>query len=108
MFSVYACNINKKNKKIMRSFPKASACGPSGLRIQHLLDAAEVHLPTPICPSLREVVCLLASGRAPVAKFLAGGSLVALIKDIPNCPHDIRPIAVSEALRRLTSNAFAF
>ena len=90
---------------VLRSFPKASACGPSGLRIQHLLDASEVHLPTPICPSLREVVCLLASRRAPVevAKFLAGGSLVALIKDIPNCPHDIRPIAVGEALRRLTS-----
>ena len=62
---------------VLRSFPKASACGPSGLGIQHLLDAAEVHLPTPICPSLREVVCLLASGRAPVevSKFLAGGSL---------------------------------
>ena len=89
----------------MRSFPKASACGPSGPRIQHLLDAAEVHLPTPICPSLREVVCLLASGRAPVevAEFLAGGSIVALIKNIPNCPHDIRPIAVGEALRWLTS-----
>ena len=61
---------------VLRFFPKASACGPSGLRTQHLLDAAEVHLPTPICPSLREVVCLLASGRAPVevAKFLAGAA----------------------------------
>ena len=90
---------------MLRSFPKASACGPSGLRIQHLLDAAEVHLPTPICPSLREVVCLLASGHESikVAKFLAGGSLVALIKDIPNGPQDIRPIAVGEVLRRLTS-----
>ena len=50
-------------------------------------------------------MCLLASGRVPVevAEFLAGGSLVAFIKDIPNCPHDIRPIAVGEALRRLTS-----
>ena len=27
---------------ILRSFPKATACGLSGLRIQHLLDAAEV------------------------------------------------------------------
>ena len=89
---------------VLRSFPKASACGPSGLCIQHILDAAEDNL-TPICPSLREVVCLLASGRAPikVAKFLAGGSLVALIKDIPNGPQDIRPIAVGEVLRRLTS-----
>ena len=50
-------------------------------------------------------MCLLASGRVPieVAKFLAGGSLIALIKEVPNGPQDIRPIAVGEALRRLTS-----
>eukprot|EP00731_Ephydatia_muelleri_P020141 Em0012g966a len=33
-------------QSVLRSFPKASACGPSGLRIQHLLDASEVPLPT--------------------------------------------------------------
>ena len=48
---------------------------------------------------------LLASGRAPVgvAKFLAGGSLIALVKNKPDSPPDVRPIAVEEVLRRLTS-----
>ncbi|KAL5494111.1 hypothetical protein EMCRGX_G015387 [Ephydatia muelleri] len=36
-----------------------------------------------------------------VARFLAGGNLVALEKNKPNCPPDIRPIAVGEAIRRL-------
>ena len=31
---------------ILRSFAKITACGPSGLRIQHLLDAAKVPLNT--------------------------------------------------------------
>ena len=35
-------------QSVLRSFPKASACGPSGLRIQHLLDASEVPLQTGI------------------------------------------------------------
>ena len=89
---------------VLHSIPKATACGPSGLRIQHLLDAAQVHLPTPICSSLRGVVDILASGRAPVSvsKFLAGGSLTALVKNKEGRPLDIRPIVVGEALRRLT------
>ena len=89
---------------VLHSFPKGTACGPSGLRIQHLLDAAQVHLPTPICSSLRGVVDILASGRAPVSvsKFLAGGSLTALVKNKEGRPLDIRPIVVGEALRRLT------
>ena len=92
-------------QSVLRSFPKASACGPSGLRIQHLLGASEVPLPTGIGASLREVVNLLASGRAPVgvAKFLAGGSLIALVKNKPDSPPDVRPIAVGEVLRRLAS-----
>ena len=89
---------------VLHSFPKGTACGPSGLRIQHLLDAAQVHLPIPICSSLRGVVDILASGRAPVSvsKFLAGGSLTALVKNKEGRPLDIRPIVVGEALRRLT------
>ena len=38
---------------ILKSFSKTTACGPSGLRIQHLLNAAEVPLP---CALLRDVV----------------------------------------------------
>eukprot|EP00731_Ephydatia_muelleri_P034939 Em0087g8a len=89
---------------VLHSFPKGTACGPSRLRIEHLLDAAQVHLPTPICSSLRGVVDILASGRAPVSvsKFLAGGSLTALVKNKERRPLGILPIIVGEALRRLT------
>ena len=88
---------------VLHSFPKDTACGPSGLRIQHLIEAAEVPLQFPICAVLREVVNLLISGKVPVqvTRFLAGGNLVALEKNKPNCPPDIRPIAVGEAIRRL-------
>ena len=64
----------------------------------------QVYLPTPICSSLRGVVDILASGRAPVSvsKFVAGGSLTALVKNKEGHPLDIHPIVVGEALRRLT------
>ena len=80
---------------ILRSFPKTTVCGPSGLRIQHLIDAAEVHLQVPICSSLRDIINLLASGEVPVAvsKHLAGGSLTALVKSEEDFPLDIHPIA---------------
>ena len=86
---------------ILRSFPKLTAAGPSGLRIQHLIDAAEVPLQTPFLQTLRAVVNLLISGWAQmdVAILLAGGNLTALNKPTPG---DIRPIAVGEVLRRLT------
>ena len=93
---------------VLHSFPKGTACGPSGLHIQHLLDDTQVHLPTPICSSLRGIVDILASGRAPVSvsKFLAGGSLTALVKNKEGRPLDICPIVVGEALRRLTGSVF--
>ena len=89
---------------ILKSFPKGTAAGPSGLRVQHLLDAASIPLPTTICSLLRRVVNLLVSGKVPqeVSRFMAGGSLTALSKLKPGCAPDIRPIAVGEVLRRLT------
>ena len=77
---------------ILRSFPKLTAAGPSGLRIQHLIDAAEVPLQTPILHSLRAVVNLLAAGKAPVeiTAYLAGDNLTALKKSKPGCPFDVR------------------
>ena len=48
----------------------------------------QVHLPTPISSSLRGVVDILASGKA-VSKFLAGGSLTALVKNKEGRPLDI-------------------
>eukprot|EP00731_Ephydatia_muelleri_P001362 Em0001g1362a len=52
----------------------------------------------------KDLVNLLSSGKAPtsVSTFLAGGSLTALNKFKPGCLPDVRPIAVGEALRRLT------
>eukprot|EP00731_Ephydatia_muelleri_P027925 Em0019g798a len=76
---------------VLQSFPKDTAAGPSGLRVQHLLDVA------------RSVINMLAAGRAPssVSRFLAGGSLIALNKNKEGCAPDIRPIAMGETLRRL-------
>ena len=89
---------------VLHQFPRHSASGPSGLRIQHLIDAAEIHMATPICASLRAVVNILAGGKAPaeVAKYLDGGSLTALIKNEEGSQLDVRPTVVGEALRRLT------
>ena len=86
---------------ILRSFPKGTSAGPSGLSVRHLLDAASVSLPTPICSSLKGVVNLLASGKASstVSVFLAGGRLIALNKNKNSSRPDIRPIAVGETLR---------
>ena len=88
---------------VLRSFTKSTACGPSGLRVQHLLDATEVPMQSSICSSLRSIVNLLATSSVSnvVSKFLAGGNLTALTKDKPGSPPDIRPIAVGETLRRL-------
>ena len=86
---------------VLWSFPKACAASPTGLRIKHPLDVAEVPVPTSICSLLRGVIKILASGQAPAAisQYMAGGSLVALRKGT----QDIRPIAVGESLHRLTS-----
>eukprot|EP00731_Ephydatia_muelleri_P036466 Em0260g3a len=91
---------------ILRSFTKGTSAGPSGLSIQHLLDPASVPLRTPICDSLKGVVNILTSGKAPksVSGFLSGGRLIALNKgnfSEGQCT-DIRPIVVGEELRRLT------
>ncbi|KAL5516860.1 hypothetical protein EMCRGX_G002290 [Ephydatia muelleri] len=94
---------------VLRSFPKGSGAGPSGLSAQHLLDAASIPLPTPIAFSLRSVVNLLVSGKVPlpVSVFLAGGKLVALNKIRGGQPTDVRPIAVGETLRRLTGRIWS-
>ena len=89
---------------IVCSFPKGTAASPSGLRIQQLLGAALIPLPTSICATLKDTINLLAAGKAPplVSRFLAGGRLIALNKLKDGSLPDIRPIAVGESLRRLT------
>ena len=72
------------------------------MRVQHLLDAATVPLPSSLSSSLRHVVNLLAAGKAPkeLSIYPSGATFS---KNKPNCPPDVRPIAVGEVLRRLTS-----
>ena len=84
---------------VLRSFSKLTGAGPTGLRIQHFIDAAEVPLSCSILQSLKSVVNILVAGRAPpmIASFLAGGNLTALVKSMQDSSLDIRPIAVGEA-----------
>ena len=60
-------------------------------------------MPTSFCSSLRDIVNLLALGKvqSDILKYLAGGSLTAIVKDRPDSSPDVRPIAVGEALRCL-------
>ena len=87
---------------ILRSFPKLTAAGPSGMHVQHLLDAVNIPLPT---SSLHHLVNLLAAAKAPsqLSIYLAAGNLTALSKNKSNNNPDVRPIIVGEVLRRLTS-----
>ncbi|KAL5469078.1 hypothetical protein EMCRGX_G030271 [Ephydatia muelleri] len=88
-----------RDKRHNRSFSKLTGAGPTGLRIQHFIDAADVPLSCSILQSLKGVVNILVAGRAPpmIASFLAGGNLTALVKSMQDSSLDIRPIAVGEA-----------
>ncbi|CAI8046120.1 hypothetical protein GBAR_LOCUS25494, partial [Geodia barretti] len=92
----------------LRSFPAGSAPGPSGLRANHLKEA--VFCPSPnranhtlLC--LSRVVNLLCAGKLPhaVIPHLCGASLLPCLKK----GGGLRPIAVGEVLRRLTSKCAA-
>ena len=76
---------------VLRSFSKLTGAGPTGLRMQHLIDAAEVPLSCSIHQSLKAVVNILAAGGAPpmLSSFLAGGNLTALVKSKQGCASDI-------------------
>jgi hypothetical protein len=85
----------------LRKFPRGTAAGPSGLAVQHLLDALHQAHGESLPGSLAALVNILARGDAPraVAKHLAGAKLVAL----PKQPSGLRPVAVGETLRRLVA-----
>jgi len=86
------------------SFPKGTASGPDGLKVQHLLDVLR------FCPaesdadprkSIARLLSVLISGKAPLdlAPFLAGARLVPLQKK----DNGIRPIAIGSTWRRLAA-----
>ena len=88
----------------LRGFPKVSSPGGSKLRCQHLLDVIEGST-TPSAQdclaNLTDLVCFLLSGQAHpyIAPWLTSAPLTALYKK----QGGIRPIAVGEVVRRLTS-----
>eukprot|EP00731_Ephydatia_muelleri_P016355 Em0009g779a len=91
---------------VLHSFPKDTACGPSGLRIQHLIEAAEV--PRFLFSSRsvlylgRWLICLsLARFRYKWLGSLQRATWWRWKRTNPTAPPDIRPIAVGEAIRRL-------
>lgn len=78
--------------RCLRAFPADTAPGPTGLRVQHLKDAAVAGSQDAFFFHLAAMVTLMVQGRVPdfVAPVLAGAGLVALPK--PN--GGVRPIAV--------------
>ena len=94
--------------KAIRSFPSGTAPGPSGLRANHLKEA--VFCPSPdraasTLQALCKVINFLCSGKAPseVTPHLCGATLFASKKKSGG----LRPIAVGEVLRRLTSKCIS-
>jgi len=87
--------------KMLRSFPTGTAPGPTGLRVQRLLEALTLANKTACLEQLTETVQLLVRGDAPdeLAPHLAGATLMAAMKKNGTT----RPIAIGEALRRLAA-----
>jgi hypothetical protein len=87
--------------KGLLGFPPGSGAGSSGLRPQHLLEGVRSPAQRVALEALTDALNVLVAGRVPpsLAPALAGASLSALVKD----GGDVRPIAVGETIRRLTS-----
>lgn len=92
--------------KLLATFPPLSAGGPSGLKPAHLRDAVDNERDeTPLSHALGKLLAALASGHLPRdhAQFWSAAN----IHPLPKRNGGVRPIAVSETIRRLTSK-FAF
>ena len=94
--------------RALKSFPAGTAPGPSSLRANHIKEA--VFCPSPdranyALRSLVRVVNLLCAVHAPseVVPYLCGATLFACKKKRGG----VRPIAVGEVLRRLTSKCIS-
>ena len=87
--------------KALRSFPKGTGAGPSGLRAQHIVDALTNTSKEAVLSQLTEAVNWLSAAHAPpeVAAYLGGAHLVAFRKKTGG----VRPIAVGEVMRRLVA-----
>ena len=93
----------------IKSFRKGSAPGPSGLRAEHLKVATKSAPPNrtdKATSAITKLVNCMAGGKVPeeVAVYLCGARLHAANKK----DGGIRPIAVGNILRRLTSKCFSY
>ena len=81
----------------LKTFPKDTGAGPSGLSVELLKQACDTGL-RGLMPTLCTTLELLVRGKVPyeAAPVLAGARLIALKKE----PTGYRPIAVGESLRR--------
>ena len=94
--------------RALKSFPSGSVPGPSSLRANHLKEAVSCPSPDRTAQALRAlsgVVSLLVAGCAPqdLVPYLCGATLLACQKK----GGGLRPIAVGEVLRRLTSKCLS-
>ena len=94
--------------KVLKSFPNGSTPGPSSFRANHFKEAVFCLSPDRANNAIQVllgVVNLLCAGRAPpeVVPHLCGASLFACKKK----GGGLRPIAVREILRRLTSKCIS-
>ena len=93
----------------VRSFPAGSAPGPSGLQVSHLKEAVfcpSLSYATQAIRALTDIVRTLSAGEIPseVVPHLCGAHLLAAQKKSGG----LRPIAVGEVLRRLTSKCLSW
>ena len=92
----------------IKSFRKGTAPGPSGLRAEHLKEAIRSVPPNrtdKAAAAITGLVNCMGGGKVPaeVAPYLCGAALFAAVKK----DGSLRPIAVGEILRRLTSKGFS-
>ena len=95
--------------KALKSFPNGTAPGPSGFRANHFKEAvfcSSPDLASSALQALTKVINCLCSGKAPldVVPHRCGAILFASKKKNGG----LRPIAVGEVLRRLTSKCVSW
>ena len=95
--------------KAIKSFKKGTAPGPDGLRAEHLKVMLKNNVPNRedrVIGSITDLVNCMAAGKVPdvVAPYLCGATLHAGLKK----DGGIRPIAVGNIFRRLTSKCIMF
>jgi hypothetical protein len=99
---------SRQVRDAIMSFKAGTAAGPSGLRGEHLKEARGrgEGRGAAALGALTRLVNAMAAGRVPkeVAPYIFGGNLFALMKKAGG----LRPVAVGNILRRLTSKGLAY